>query len=249
MSVRHSSGPSPWSQFKITRGAGIILAVSVIASLAYLLCDLPLRAQIQQWAGPTGSSVWREGKVWTLLTGPLLETRFISLIMQAFVIWSFVPTMERHWGTARLLRFAIMTSVAGTVGGTLVGFALGSDIPIFGVDPFVYATIVAFGVLYAKQPVRFFGAIPMTGQQMAIGILGFLFLFVLLQSRWEHGGALVAAIAMALFLTSRKYNPRILYKRWQLRRARSHLSLVPNQPSDKGAGRGGKGKTDERWIN
>jgi membrane associated rhomboid family serine protease len=173
-------------------------------------------------------------------TGPLIEISFLSLVMQAFVIWSFIPTMEEHWGTSRLLRFALLTSVAGTVGGTLVGLVLSRDVAILGVDPFIYSTIVAFGVLRGKEQVRFFGAATMTGRQMMLGILAFLFLFVVLQQRWEDGGAFAAAVGMAVLLTSRKYNPRVLWKRWQIRRSRAHLSVVPpSKPR----------KSDERWIN
>jgi membrane associated rhomboid family serine protease len=235
------SGPlTPWAQFRLTRGATIIMVTTVVLSVAFLMCGLETRATILHWTAPTGSSVWREGRVWTLFTGPLIEISFLSLVMQAFVIWSFIPTMEEHWGTSRLLRFALLTSVAGTVGGTLVGLVLSRDVAILGVDPFIYSTIVAFGVLRGKEQVRFFGAATMTGRQMMLGILAFLFLFVVLQQRWEDGGAFAAAVGMAVLLTSRKYNPRVLWKRWQIRRSRAHLSVVPpSKPR----------KSDERWIN
>lgn len=238
---------SPFAGFalNVSRGAKIILIASVVASVAYMMCSLPTRAAILPWVAPTGTTVWRWGRVWTLLTGPLLEPRFLGLVMQAIVLVGFVSPLERHWGTARVLRFAGYMSLAGTIGGTLVGLALGHETMILGLDPFVYGTLVAFGVLFARQPVRFFGAVPMTAKQLAIGILTVLSLLVVIEGRWAYGGALASAVITALWLTSRRYNPRVLWKRLQLRRA--HLQLVKD-PKAAARPKSSKQK-DERFLN
>ena len=45
---------------------------------------------------------------------------------------------------------------------------------IFGLSPFMYASIVAFGIVYARQPVQFFGVLPLTGRQLMYGFIGFV---------------------------------------------------------------------------
>ena len=118
------------------------------------------------WLAATPDNVFHHGRVWTLVTSPLLEIDFLSLLLSLFMLWMFVPTLERFWGTTRFYRFVAVTSIAGTVAGTLVGFALGREVPIVGLSPFVYASVVAFGVVYARQPVQFFGVLPLSGRQM-----------------------------------------------------------------------------------
>src|SRR5690606_25765999 len=109
--------------------------------------------------------VFERGRVWTLVTSPLIEVEFFSLLLTGLILWMFVPTLERFWGTGRFYRFVAITSVVGMLGGCLVGFATGRDVPISGLTPFTYASIVAFGIIYARQPVQFFGVLPLTGRQ------------------------------------------------------------------------------------
>src|SRR5215208_4756077 len=112
-----------------------------------------------------------------------------------------MPNLERWWGAPRFLRFAIYTSLAGTIAGTLFGCVVGLPGIIVGLDPFIYSAMVAFGILYARQPVQFFGVLPLTGRQMMFGILGFAAFFVVLNEAWADGVAYAAAIGVAVMLT------------------------------------------------
>jgi membrane associated rhomboid family serine protease len=215
---------------RITRGAMAIAFLEVGFSLVWMLSSHESRALLVKWLVATPESVWSDGKVWTLITSPLLEQRFLSLLLQLFVLLSLVPTLERFWGTSRLMRFALITSIAGTVAGTLCGLATHRSFPMVGLDPFIYSCIVAFGMIYRSQAVQFFAVIPMTGRQLMYGILGFALLFVVLQGLWEVGASYVAAIAATVLLLSKKWNPSILWKRWRLRRLRSHLKVVRDEP-------------------
>ncbi len=254
MTVRNSPTQSPFGNLKLTRAAKIILAVVVVTSIGFLLCGQATRLQILEWTMPTGSSVWRSGRIWTLVTGPLLELDIIWLVLLTFILLS-LPQLESFWGTNRMLRFVGFTALAGSVGGTLVGLVIGSERGVLGVAPVGFALQIAFGVVYINQPMRLFGAIQITGRQMLYGTLAVVVLFVLLQSLWVQGGAFAGAIGMAFWLTSRRHNPRVLWTRWQLRRSRSHLSLVPRGSGGSGAApsRGGASKkptkTNERYLN
>jgi membrane associated rhomboid family serine protease len=189
--------------------------------------------------------VFHGGRVWTLATSPFLETDVLSLLLSLFVLWAFVPTLERFWGTPRFYRFFAITSLAGTIAGTLAGLALGRDVPISGISPFVDASIVAFGILYARQPVQFFGVLPLTGRQLMFGFIAFLMLFVGLQQMWEKGAGFAAAMVAAALMTSKRASPGLAWKRWRIARARARLSVV-----DGGAPRGPRKKSDDhRFIN
>ena len=56
---------------------------------------------------------------------------FIELLINLFVLWAFVPTLERFWGTARFYRFVAITSIVGVLAGILAGLATGADVPIY----------------------------------------------------------------------------------------------------------------------
>jgi membrane associated rhomboid family serine protease len=226
------------SQLRITRGALIIAFVQIGLSAVWLLSDQPVRERILEYLAPTGESVWHRFHLWTLLTGPFLEPDFAGLLFTALALWWFVPTLERWWGLRRFLVFFAATSLVGTIVGSLVGLATGVPAPLTGYAPFIYGSIVAFGILYGKKPVQFFGVLPMTGRQMMYGIIAFVALFVILGQQWEKAGSYAAAMGLAALLASGRWNPRLWWYKWRHARAKKKLSVIdggvkrPKRPTE-----------------
>jgi membrane associated rhomboid family serine protease len=227
----------------------ILLGLQVGLSLVWLMANVEARTKIDEWVVATPSRVFEDYKAWTLVTSPLLETNFISLLFTGLMLWMLLPTLERFWGTARFIRFAVITSVVGTVAGSLVGLALGGPhmmVEIKGYSPMIYAAVVAFGVIYARQPVQFFGVLPLTGRQFMFGILGFVALFVVLQGLWVQGASFAAAMIAAAIMTSKRWSPSLAWKRWRIARARARLSVIeggaPKSPK-------AKPRDEQRWLN
>jgi membrane associated rhomboid family serine protease len=221
------------AKLRMTRGAMVIAGLELGLSLVWLLVDKPTQLELARYVLATPHNVFVEGRVWTLITSSFLELGFIGLILHMLVLWQFVPTLERFWGTGRFYRFVAITSVVGTAAGTAVGYALGHVAPlpvgpetISGLNPFIYSSIVAFGIVYARQPVQFWGVLPLTGRQLMFGFLGFLALFVLLQGFWEQGAAFAAAMLAAAIMTSKRWSPGLALKKWRLRRARAKLGVI-----------------------
>lgn len=210
---------------RITRGAMYLLFAEVGLSLVYLLSSNEARQSLASWLVASSDQVWHELKIWTLVTTSLLELDFVSLIFHGLMLWMFLPTLERWWGTRKFLLFALWTMLAGNITGTLVGLAVGSR-ALGGLDPFLFASIVAFGILYAKQPVRFFGVVPLTGKQLMIGICAFMALFVLIGQEWVLGASYVAAMVTAWMLVGSTWHPRLWFLRWKQRRVRRHLGVM-----------------------
>lgn len=238
------------SQLRITRGALIVAGLELGLSLVFLLLDDATKARLAPWIVATSDTVFHQGHVWTLVTSPFFQLDILGLVLDIFVLWAFVPTLERFWGTNRFYRFVAITSLAGTLFGTLAGLALARPIaaPISGLSPFVYASIVAFGVVYARQPVQFFGVLPLSGRQLMWGFIGFLVLFVALQQAWEEGAAFAAAMLAAAAMTSKRWSPSLAWKRWRIARARARLSVLdggqPREPRKRP-----KKRSDERFLN
>ena len=234
-----------FSGLRITRGALIVAGLELGLSLVWLLADLATRAQLSQWLEATPANVFEHGRVWTLATGVFLERDFIALILHITVLWMFVPTLERFWGTNRFYRFVAITSLVGTLAGCTFGLLIGAlNVPISGLNPFIYASIVAFGIVYARQPVQFFGVLPLTGRQLMYGFLAFLALFVVATKAWENGVAFGAAMLAAAIMTSKRWSPGLAWKRWRIARARARLKVMS----------GGKGpvppaRDEHKWLN
>jgi len=229
---------------QITRGALIIAGLEIGLSLVWLLADRATRFALSQWLEATPANVFEHGRVWTLATGVFLERDFIGLVLHVSVLWMFVPTLERFWGTARFYRFVAVTSLAGTVAGCALGLLTGNgDAAISGLSPFIYASIVAFGIVYARQPVQFFGVLPLTGRQLMYGFLVFVAVFIVATQAWEQGAAFGAAMLAAALLTSKRWSPRLMWKRWRIPRARARLKVMS----------GGKAATpprdEQKWLN
>ena len=230
-------------QWRITRGALTLLAAELVLSIVGVFGGRSVSAWFAEWVIATPSNVFGHGRVWTLVTSPLVEPNFISLVLSVLVLWSFVPTLERFWGTPRFYRFVAVTSVIGSATGVVVGQLLGTGAPITGLSPFVYASIVAFGIIYARQPVRLAFAVEMTGRQLMWGFVGFVVLFVVLQQFWEAGASYAGGMISAAVITSKKWSPALAWKRWRVARLRAKLSVLEG-----GAGRT-KRNTDEKFLN
>ena len=241
-----------FDQLRITRGALVIAGLELGLSLVWLVADDATKLKMASWLLATPHNVFEEGRVWTLVTSNFLELGFLGLLLHMVVLWQFVPTLERFWGTGRFYRFFAITSIVGTLAGTLAGWALGHTYPmplgpeiISGLNPFIYSSIVAFGIVYARQPVQFWGVLPLTGRQLMLGFLGFLTLFVVLQQFWEQGAAFAAAMLAAAVMTSKRWSPGLALKRWRIARARAKLTVLQGGAQAKAK----KDGESNKWLN
>lgn len=235
-----------FGQGKITKGCLYLLAGLVGLSFFFLLSKGEMRAEIARFTAASGESVWIEFKFWQIFTSPFLEVEFIGVLFQGFMLWMFLPSLERWWGTKRFLKFAAVTSVTGVVVGTLAAVLIPSvpdAYPITGLDPLIYASIVAYGTLFANQPIRFFGVIPMTGRQLTIGISCFMLVMVVVGQAWAEGAAFVSAMLAAWLLTNGNWTPKIWLLKRKQKRLRAHLKVVRDGDKPKKSPKGGK------WLN
>ena len=233
-----------WGQLRITRGALFVLGLQLAVSLIWLMGNGEVKVGILKWIAATPTQVFEDYKVWTLVTSPLLEVGFLQLLLTGLMMWMLIPTLERFWGTARFLRFVIVTSVAGTIAGCAVGYMLGTHVPIVGYGPMIIGSVVAFGVIYARQPVQFFGVLPLSGREFMFGLLAVFLLAAVLQQHWEAGAAQAAAAVAAAVMTSKRWSPGLVWKRWRIARARRRLSVLEG-----GAAKPAKPKDEQRYLN
>jgi hypothetical protein len=132
-----------------------------------------------------------------------------------------------------------------TTAGTLAGLALNREDLIAGMNPTILAGTVAFGVLYARQPVQFFGVLPMTGRAFMWGMVAITAMFVVIGQEWTEGAAMAAAMLVGAGLASGKIDPIATWRRRKYEKARAHLSVVPPEVSTIPR----RPKGDERYLN
>jgi len=229
---------------QITKGCLYLLVVSTSLSLLYLMAGDELKFEIGNFVAASGHSVWLEFKLWQLVTSPFLEGSFVSLLFQGFMLWMFLPSLERWWGTKRFLKFSAYTLGTGMVVGTFVGSLIPSQLNtgyVTGLDPLIYASLIAYGSLFANQQVQFFGVLPMTGKQLTIGISGFMLLMVVIGQHWAEGASFVSAMVLAWILTNGKWTPKIWLLKRKQKRIRRHLKVVGDDDKPD--------KPPKHWLN
>ncbi|MGE0551365.1 MAG: rhomboid family intramembrane serine protease [Kofleriaceae bacterium] len=230
---------------QITRGALIVACLEIGLSIVYVFLDEATKATFTKYLVATPSGVFEHGRVWTLATTTFLAFDFFTLLFHGLLLWMFVPTLERFWGTARFYRFVAITSLVGNACGVAAGYLMGSmALPLNGLNPFIYSSVVAFGIVYARQPVQFFGVLPLTGRQLMYGFIGFLALFIGLQQKWEEGVWLASAMIAAAIMTSKKWSPGLAWRKWRVQRARANLTVMQGGQSKPASKR-----DEQKWLN
>ncbi|MSP17429.1 MAG: rhomboid family intramembrane serine protease [Myxococcales bacterium] len=213
-----------------------VLALEVGCFLLYLFGGKATQATLVGALTASPARTLDQLHLWQLVTAPLLHLEGLSFFFNALMLWMFVPTLERWWGPRRFIKFLVATSITGTLASCLVGAWLAPVTVISGLTPFIYASIVAFGVLYANQPVQLFGVVPIKGRTLAIGVAGFLALFVLLERSWVSGAGSFSAMGLSWLMTSGAFTPNVWWLKWRRARLRRRYRVLD----------GGGARTDKR---
>jgi membrane associated rhomboid family serine protease len=213
---------------RLTPAVAWIIGIELGFFLLMLFAGDGVRAQMAGWLILTPGAL-AELHLWKLASTVLVSVGpngggGLAFFFDLLMLWMFVPVLESFWGTRRFLIFFAVTALFGNLVAAVVGLLLGGGylaVPIMGVSAFIYASIAAFGVAFANQPVQFFGIIPIKGRVLAIGITAFLLLFTLLNAEWVNGAGFFGAMGLAWAMTSGIWQPNVWWlkwRRWRLRR-------------------------------
>ena len=142
---------------KPTPGCGILLMITVGASLLFALSPENIQAEWGRWLVATDYSVWQEFKLWQLVTTALVPVDprsgaldFVGLIFNGLMLWMFLPTLEKWWGQKRFLFFALWMTLAGSIAGTLVA----SFLPGVGLGATSSSLLLSLSLLEAESCCR-----------------------------------------------------------------------------------------------
>lgn len=126
------------------------------------------------------------GEVWRLFTAPLMHMPSVMGLL--FVLLGFyflTPTLEQKWGGGRLLRFLIVSSIAGYL------FQMGFDLVLpktvaarvipeywFSSTPALEAVAIAWALTFRGQTVRLMFVIPVTSTGLIVFVVAVSLLYL-----------------------------------------------------------------------
>ncbi|WP_434418625.1 hypothetical protein [Nannocystis pusilla] len=198
---------SPFANLPRFRPGSFWLLVAATAASAFV-SDLPV-ARLLLLGAPFVS----EPAPWQPLTAPFLfpEGQLAGLIGTGLLQWLVGSRVEGRFGTARYLGLVLGAAVLGYLVLGLVGLAVPAALaaPHGGTTPVDIAAVVAFGVLFARDPMALFGALPITARSFAGVVVALLLLGPLLRDGWPAIVPGLVAAGLAL----------VLVRRWQKRPA------------------------------
>ena len=153
------------------------------------------------WLGAAGSTPWRLGRWWTLLTAIYLHGGLLHILFNVLWIRQLGPAVEEIYGSARMI---VIFTVAGAVGFSLSDLAgnavtLGASGSIFG----LLAAIVAYGY---KRGGTFGGMVLRQYGQWAVMLFIFGF-FMPGVDNFAHAGGFAGGFAAAYALSLAERRP------------------------------------------
>jgi membrane associated rhomboid family serine protease len=236
--------PSTGNRFqlrgRLTTGAAWLLGLVCTSFLLYLFANRQLKLSMIEWLALSPHALFHQGHVWTLLTTGFLYPgdAVFEFLMDAAMLFLFVPMLERWWGTKRFIGFFFATTLVGNLASVLLAIWLQAD--IWSLTPFLYGSIVAFGVLYSHQEVMLFAAFRVKARSLALGAAALMALMVLLDRRWVMGAGAFSAMALAWLMTSVEWTPNLWWLQFQRWRVKRKFGIVDG---------GKRGNDKQKWVN
>jgi membrane associated rhomboid family serine protease len=226
----------------LTKVCAWLIGIDLAAFLLYTFSGEATKAALVRWLVLTPDSLPRL-ELWKLATTTFMDPKGMAVFFNLIMLWLFVPALERSYTTRRFVWFFAVTSLVGNLLSALVGLALSPAYQIAGMSPFIYASIAAYGVLFAQQPVHFLGIIPLKGKVVAIGTAAVVALFVVINGSWVDGAGFFGAMGLAALMArgTLAFTPNLWwlrFRRWRMRRRYQVLEGCQSDPSKK-----------KRWMN
>lgn len=239
--MRYSPGRSGRSRTRLGQGAAWVLGFEVGFYLLFLFSGPRAKEGLLAWLALTPDSVFSSFHLWKVVTAALVNTSALAVLFDALMLVFFVPTLEEFWGTRRFVKFLLATSVTGNVASALVGLAVAPYGVVFGLSPFLLASVAAFGVVFKNQQVQLWGVVPLRGRSVAIGTTVVLVLYVLFNGAWVEGAGFFSAMGLAWAITLGVFTPNLWWVKWRRYRLRRRYHVI-----DGGAE---KDQPKKRWMN
>ncbi len=184
---------------------------------------------------------------WQILTNGFIESDFIDILLTCVMLIFFGNPLEQRYGARFFWKIFVGGMVGGSLLAALVGRFVAPEVPLAGAQPATTALLVAFGVMWAGQPVMAYGVAQMSATTMTwifVGINALSYLRVM-RVDWRIGVLGLCAMsgaALAGWLLARRGRIGLggsidKLRMWRLKRRYRVLT-------------GGRdARDDKRWLN
>ena len=205
-----------------------LLALFVIQLLAENWLGLPVLAMLAWW--PFGSGSFHP---WQPLTAFLINGPSpVEALLDWLMIYFFAPTAQDAFGSRGFLRAMGFTAIFSIVAGLalLAIGAVGTPTPFLGLNPFITALIVLFGLSRPNAQILLFFVLPIKAGWVAWGTgllaaLTFLFSRDLGSALWLSGW-LAGYLWLELQLPGGLRRPILRLQQWWLRRKLRRFKVI-----------------------
>lgn len=218
---------------------GIMLATAILSAIALASAGRFGSQSLALALLFSPSAVLDAHRLWTPLTYLFVSLQPLQLVFYVFFgLWMFGAQLERQWGTRRFLYFFFVTGVSAGVLTALLGTfssSLRAASPtLFDGTYAAFETIVLGWVLMNWHATVLFFFVPLRAPFLLVFALLFPLLGIL-QGNWEPFVPVLASMAIGYLMLARR-NPlktlwlrlRLVWTRAELKRARRHLRVVPD---------------------
>ncbi|MBK8997518.1 MAG: rhomboid family intramembrane serine protease [Myxococcales bacterium] len=135
------------------------------------------------------------GEVWRLFTAPLIHVpRVGSILFLLLGFYFLTPTLEQHWGGARLIRFLILSALVAYGLQMLLGLVLPSSLSQklvgeywFSATPVLGAVSIAWALTFRGQTVRLFFVLPVSSRGLIVFVVGVSLLYLVTLEQMQCG--------------------------------------------------------------
>lgn len=217
---------------KFAPGSFWLFVVATAASA--LIADQPLARDLTLNAG-----FFTRLELWQPLSAIVVypEGQLGGLIGTLAIQWFIGSHLEAIWGVRRYLGLVLGAAALGYLALALLGLVVpGALLGMSGgTTPADLAAVIGFGVMFGRQPVQLFGALPISARGLAGLVAALMLLGPLLRGHWPQAVPVGVAALAALLLAARWRSPPSSGKvaaRGGVRRPR-HLKVVDAGKRDK----------------
>jgi membrane associated rhomboid family serine protease len=211
-----------------------IIAVNVAVFLANWIAP---EADLGGILTANATEIFRQGRVWELLTAAFFHNQPIHILFNMLVLWFFGRELESIYGSREFGLFYLTAAVLGTlVWAILNQFGPAAGLArMYGASGAVAAVFLIYAMYYPTREILLFFILPVPMWLAAALFFGLDFLFLTQQLR---GDAPSAGVAFGAHLAGGAYG--FLYKYYDLRwsrlirppRFRPRLRVVRPEPRD-----------------
>jgi membrane associated rhomboid family serine protease len=150
------------------------------------------------------SSFSLTGRFWGLLTYPLVNPEFFSLLFALLWLWFIGGSLEQIWGTRRYGLFVLLvTAVTGVAMALVESWVIRFPQPIFGFWLLSVGMTWAWAELFPEREILFWGIIPIQARWLA-WLNALMIFFSYFRVHWLLGLAALSGILVAYLYTAKR---------------------------------------------